>query len=353
MKIGIFTLPLVNNYGGILQAYALSRVLVGLGHEPRLINLRLQRSKLSIAYIKFLVACALKKELCGAKFNPSYERDTSEFVAENIPLTAPVCTPADLKALCEKERFEAVILGSDQVFRPSYFADFADCFSLGFLPPNCTRIAYAASFGGDRLCGLKNPADLKAHAANLAKFKAISVRERDGVKLARECFGVDASWVLDPTLLANKEIYDKFLSHAPKRKGFAYILDPSPRSEAAIELLKKQSGLEIDEVNDRGNRIGIKAWLSAIAGAEFVLTDSFHGCVFSIIFNKPFFVLVNASRGASRFSSLLGSFGLEDRALQDPKDARLDATIDWDGVNEALRRKREDSMKFLKTSLGS
>ena len=179
------------------------------------------------------------------------------------------------------------------------------------------------------------------------------MRECDGVKLARECFGVDALWVLDPTLLANKEIYDKFLSHVPQRKGFAYILDPSSRSEAAIELLKKQSGLEIDEVNDRGNRIGIKAWLSAIAGAEFVLTDSFHGCVFSIIFNKPFFVLINASRGASRFSSLLGSFGLEDRALQDPKDARLDATIDWDGVNEALRRKREDSMKFLKTSLGS
>jgi len=353
MKIGIFTLPLVNNYGGILQAYALSRVLVGLGHEPRLINLRLQRSKLSIAYLKFLVARTLKKELRGAKFNPSYERDTSGFVTENIPLTAPVCTPADLKALCEKERFEAVILGSDQVFRPSYFADFADCFSLGFLPPNCTRIAYAASFGGDRLCGLKNPADLKIHAANLAKFKAISVRECDGVKLARECFGVYAHWVLDPTLLANKEIYDKFLSHAPKHKGFAYILDPSPRSEAAIELLKKQSGLEIDEVNDRGNRIGIKVWLSAIADAEFVLTDSFHGCVFSIIFNKPFFVLVNASRGASRFSSLLGSFGLEDKALQDPKDARLDATIDWDGVNEALRRKREDSMKFLKTSLGS
>ena len=353
MKIGIFTLPLVNNYGGILQAYALSRVLVGLGHEPWLVNLHLQRSKLSIAYLKFLVARTLKKELRGAKFNPSYERDTSGFVAENIPLTAPVCTPADLKALCEKERFETVILGSDQVFRPSYFADFADCFSLGFLPPNCTRIAYAASFGGDRLCGLKNPADLKAHAANLAKFKAISVRERDGVKLARECFGVDASWVLDPTLLANKEIYDKFLSHVPQRKGFAYILDPSPRSEAAIELLKKQSGLEIDEVNDRGNRIGIKAWLSAIAGAEFVLTDSFHGCVFSIIFNKPFFVLVNASRGASRFSSLLGSFGLEDRALQDPKDARFNATIDWDGVNEALRRKREDSMKFLKISLGS
>lgn len=353
MKIGIFTLPLVNNYGGILQAYALSRVLVGLGHEPWLINLRLQRSKLSIAYLKFLVARTIKKELRGAKFNPSYERDTSEFVAENIPLTAPVCTPADLKALCEQERFEAVILGSDQVFRPSYFADFADCLSLGFLPANCTRIAYAASFGGDGLCGLKNPTDLKIHAANLAKFKAISVRERDGVKLARECFGVDVHWVLDPTLLANKEIYDKFLSHAPKRKGFAYILDPSPRSEAAIELLKRQSGLEIDEVNDRGNRIGIKAWLSAIAGAEFVLTDSFHGCVFSIIFNKPFFVLVNASRGASRFSSLLSLFGLEDRALQDPKDARLDATIDWDGVNEALRRKREDSMKFLKTSLGS
>ena len=221
------------------------------------------------------------------------------------------------------------------------------------MPPNCTRIAYAASFGGDRLCGLKNPADLKAHTANLAKFKAISVRECDGVRLARECFGVDARWVLDPTLLANKEIYDKFLSHLPQRKGFAYILDPSPRSEVAMELLKKQSGLEIDEVNDRGNRIGIKAWLSAIAGAEFVLTDSFHGCVFSIIFNKPFFVLVNASRGASRFSSLLGSFGLEDRALQDPKDARLDATIDWDSVNEELRRKREDSMKFLKTSLGS
>ncbi|WP_291938007.1 polysaccharide pyruvyl transferase family protein [Campylobacter sp.] len=353
MKIGIFTLPLVNNYGGILQAYALSRVLVELGHEPWLINLRLQRSKLSIAYLKFLVARTIKKELRGAKFNPSYERDTSEFVTENIPLTAPVCTPADLKALCEKERFEAVILGSDQVFRPSYFADFADCFSLGFLPPNCTRIAYAASFGGDRLCGLKNPADLKAHVANLAKFKAISVRECDGAKIARECFGVDAHLVLDPTLLANKEIYDKFLSHASKRKGFAYILDPSPRSEAVIELLKKQSGLEIDEVNDRGNRIGIKAWLSAIAGAEFVLTDSFHGCVFSIIFNKPFFVLVNASRGASRFSSLLGLFGLEDRALQDPKDARFNATIDWDGVNEALRRKREDSMKFLKISLGS
>ena len=105
------------------------------------------------------------------------------------------------------------------------------------------------------------------------------------------------------------------------------------------------------EVNDKANRVSIEEWLSLIAGAQLVITDSFHGCAFSILFNKPFFAFINENRGSSRFYSLFESFELQDRVIKSASDVSLSKQVDWARVNEILLRRREASREFLISNL--
>mgnify|MGYP000226171702 FL=1 len=206
MKVAIFTLPLVNNYGGILQAYALQRALESYGFEAPVVNLKIrQRGLFSRDYLKFLLAKLIYfKKYKNAEFSTlRYYADTQRFIAQNIETTREIYSPAALKRLFEQEKFGVCVLGSDQVFNPPYFDAFENDFSLSFAPQECIKIAYAASFGGDSFKGAR---DLELHKANLAKFKAISVRERNGTALCESVFGISgAAFVLDPTLLARSE----------------------------------------------------------------------------------------------------------------------------------------------------
>lgn len=417
MKVAIFTLPLVNNYGGILQAYALQRALESYGFEAPVVNLKIrQRGLFSRDYLKFLLAKLIYfKKYKNAEFSTlHYYADTQRFIAQNIETSREIYSPAALKRLFEQEKFGACVLGSDQVFNPPYFDAFENDFSLGFAPQSCIKITYAASFGGESFKGAR---DLELHKANLAKFKAISVRERNATALCESVFGISgAAFVLDPTLLAGREVFEKFISPATNsvkpgaaelaqsdagrteargvqdaakvgaaaqnlngtaadiadtafsaqdtgenavcatnaaQKGqiFAYILDQNEHKSEILKSVSEREGLGVREVNDKANRVSIEEWLSLIAGAQFVITDSFHGCAFSILFNKPFFAFINENRGSSRFYSLFESFELQDRVIKSVSDVSLGKQVDWTRVNEILSRRREASREFLISNL--
>ena len=341
MKTAIFTLPLINNYGGILQAYALQNVLFELGIDNKVLNLRTKEASFfSINYAKFLIAKTFISRYKNAKFEIlRHDLDARNFIEKNIVLTDEIYGFSDLKRVCKDEKFDAFVLGSDQVFNQGNFMNFGEYFSLGFIQ-NAVKIAYAASFGGE-FKGWKN---LSTHRENLAKFRAISVREQNAIKICKEILNLKADFVLDPTLLARREIYDKFCtnldeSSSQNTKIFAYILDPNEKTAQIFA-----------QVNDRANRLKIEEWLSAIKSAKFIITDSFHGCVFSIIFGKPFFAIINEARGNARFHSLFDMLNLDNRVIKDV-NFELNLAMNYDEIYKILDEKRKFSIDFLKQNL--
>ena len=371
MKIGIITQPLDINYGGLLQNYALQQVLSRLGHEVYTIN-RNSRLRLHVRYtIKQIV-----RGLLGLPRDILYweqlkiRKHCREFVQKNIRTTELVETPHKLHDIINRYQFDGYLSGSDQVWRPCYseniYNDFLDfCQS----EQGVKRIAYAASFG---VSEWEFSEEQTRECKRLVQlFDAVSVREDSGITLCRDYLGVDAIHVLDPTLLLDKADYIHLVeeSQEPASSGelFCYILDESPAIETTIQALSAKLSLHLFEVRapktdyHHQRRVNIRdyvvpsptKWLRAFMDAKMVFTDSFHGCVFSIIFNKPFWVIGNSERGNARFDSLLRLFGLEDRriSLSDIDSIDLNTPIDWESVHARLAECRKVSMDFLSASL--
>ncbi len=192
-----------------------------------------------------------------------------------------------------KYGFDALIVGSDQVWRPMYNYNIEDCFLSFVSHMNLKRVAYAASFGTDKWEFTQQQTE---QCAVLAKrFDGISVREKSGVALCNKYLGVNATHVLDPTLLMKSQDYIKLCSHISKREPFifAYVLDESEEKIKSIVNFAERRGLPYF-IKGADNTVSdddtIELWLSYFRDAAFVVTDSFHGTAFSIIFNKDFYV---------------------------------------------------------------
>ena len=349
MKIGILTFPLINNYGGILQAFAMMKLIKSLGHEPVLVNLKYSHNfKIYTKYfIKKYILFFMKKYKSASLFKQN--KNTKYFVDNYInPKTEPIYTTNELVKILNNSNFDACVVGSDQVFSSMSGIGFKDIYSLGFVD-NIIKIAYAGSFGGDFFKG-KN---INLHSQNLKKFKAISVREQSGIEVCKKTFGVEAQHVLDPTMMIDKKEYEMLFENLPtKTKGkiFAYILDKNSDKNAMLKRFAKEQKLEIYEINDGNtakNIISPIEWMKAIYDAKIVITDSFHGCVFSIIFNKPFFAFVNEMRGNARFESLFGMFELKDRIINSSDNINLKNEINYAKINKILSEKKEFSVNFI------
>lgn len=163
-----------------------------------------------------------------------------------------------------------------------------------------------------------------------------------------------AKQVLDPTLLLQKDDYIRLFekSNTPKSNGtlLNYILDASTEKTEMVGRIAKKLGLTPFRVNaSEGECVqpSVEQWLRGFYDAEFVVTDSFHACVFSIMFNKPFIAIGNIDRGLSRFSSLLSTFNLCDRLITSVPEYDGNGIINWSKVNSLLNKKRHDSMSFL------
>lgn len=347
MKIAILTLPLINNYGGILQAYALQKTLESYGYEAKILRIKYDNNYFSLAYCKFLAAKIIKfRKYKDATYGLKYLRDTTKFIKKNINITKDIFEIKDFEKILKNEKFDGIVLGSDQVLRPKYwsFKDYEKCI-LG-LSDDLKKIIYAGSFGS------KQAENLEKLNSVFDKFKVVSVREKSGVELCKKHFGVEAKWVLDPTLLADKKIYEKFLSQTEaENKIFAYILDTDEKTSQILREVSERENLGVCEVNDNANRISIEEWISSIAKAKFIITDSFHGCVFSIIFNKPFFAFINEARGNARLESLFEMFELSDRIINSSKDINLKNEIDYEKVNKILAEQKEFAKNFIISNL--
>lgn len=371
MKIGIITHPLAYNYGGLLQNYALQTVLKRMGHQPITLNpdphipLKFKKWILSlpkrIAYKYYLKLPRIHffEEFSANKIRRIIMQNLQPFIDKHINYIN-VKDFANLK----NDGYEALIAGSDQIWRPPYvqpiekgFFFFAENWR------NIKRLSYAASFGTDEWeYSLEQTANCKRL---IHLFDSVSVREESGIELCQKYFGVKAVHVLDPTMLLSKDDYVELIreSNVPDSSGdlLNYILDETSDKLALLNKLISDKGLTPFRVNGKpeggypmNERIQppMESWLKGFYDAKFVMTDSFHACVFSIIFNKPFIVYANKQRGYARFQSLLKMFGLENRLIYKIEDYDgITDGIDWNRVNMIMRQKQMDAMRFLNDAL--
>lgn len=375
MKIGILTHPLRTNYGGILQNYALQYVLRSLGYSVETINWQENKSVIyiviSYVYRLFAHYVLRKKHIPTDMFlnvtNKQFlyiSSNIQTFIKEYIKLSKQI---SSLKKIGEVNgySYDAIIVGSDQVWLQQY----APTMYLDFVKDeNVLKIAYAASFGQDRWTYDNHKTEVCSRLAK--KFNAISVRENSAVYLCEKKLGVSAIQVLDPTLLLNSEIYSSLISKQEIVKSYlmTYILDANVHKENIINCVSKL--LKIPECSIRENKqtwklFGdnshlvikpIEKWLQGFRDCEFVVTDSFHGVAFSIIFNKQFIAIGNRKRGLDRFQSILKQFNLLDRLVDENTDIdnylKNLKVIDYDKVNKQKEILQEQSMQFLKNISG-
>lgn len=380
MKIGILTQPLHSNYGGLLQNYALQQTLVRAGHEVETIDwgggsgfrAMLYRMKVQVLHTLLPNRYPLLKYMPNDKEKSIIQRNTHHFINTYINHTETIHSYEGFVSQAAKGKYDAYVVGSDQCWRPCYNAFLPSMFLDFVQDKQVKRIAYAASFGTDKW--EFTPQQTAVCVPLAKKFDMVSVREDSGVKLCKENLGVDAVHVLDPTMLLTKEDYIQLIEKEkePKSDGtlFNYILDPDAKKSAFIQKVAKAKGLKAFQVlpkcqakirtkEDVKKRIedcvfpGVTTWLRAFMDAEMTIVDSFHGMVFSIIFNKPFWAIGNVSRGMSRFTSLLKMFHLEDRLLDADNldDVDFSKPIDWTMVNGILEEKRRECKKLLLTNL--
>lgn len=354
MRIGILTQTPCRNYGGILQNYALQQILKQMGHIPITFLFRQTNSVLLYSYesLKAIVRVLLGKNGRFPEYTKGGMELTKPFIQKYIDCTDRI------DFLCsqyvKKFGLECVIVGSDQVWRSFYNGGVLKYMYLNFVNgQQCKRIAYAASFGVDFW---EYTDEQTRQCAKLAKrFDAISVREKSGIKLCKEHLGVEAIEVLDPTLMLSAEHYASLCKNIPCREGkfvAAYVLDLDEEKRVAVEEFAKELGLTLKLFSaDKNANLTVEEWLSIFRDAAYVITDSFHGTVFSIINHKPFISIANEDRGASRFHSLLGKFDLESRLIPDFAELKPLQEIDWASVDAKIEEWQKISKEFLEKAL--
>ena len=304
----------MNNYGCLLQNYAMQRILrqFGINCVTYDIVLTTHLFRYVLSSIKTFVCLFIPgKKRPFAKFvKPSCRnRLSNDFVLTNLKMTDSFSSYSS--KIIYQNNIDAIIVGSDQVWRPLYNYNIKNMI-LAFCKKknNLKRVAYAASFGVDYW--EYTPRQTRVCSGLAKKFDAISVREESGVKLCKDHLGVDATWVLDPTLLLTKDDYLPICEKVPvcNEKFLAvYVLDENEEVTTTYEKEAVARGLIVKKFHaDSKSTLTVPEWLAMFRDASFVVTDSFHGTVFSIIFGKEFKCVYNKDRGTARFESLLNLY---------------------------------------------
>lgn len=367
MRIAVVTLPLHTNYGGLLQAYALKTALEGEGHEVTVLDLEEKMPapkgvKAPFIYLKRMLNKLVKgsrapevfREIRYRKRFPVMTAYTSVFVEKYIS-PRMIRSYRDVK----EGEYDAFVVGSDQVWRPRYFNRIEDAFLAFAEGWDVRRIAYAASFGTDRL--EYDYTQLDRCAGLLSGFDGVSVREDSAVRMCEEWLDHEgAVHVLDPVMLLDRGYYENLSSEegvsGSKDRIMTYILDKSQQKSNVVSFMSRVSGLEVYGYPLDGETVPpIQEWIAAFRDAGFVITDSFHGCVLSILFHKKFIAVGNSIRGMARLNSLLSMFALDDRLVHgiDPDDDGefFLSEPDWEAVDKLLEEQIKVSSAFLASAL--
>ena len=337
MKIGILTHPLVSNYGGVLQSYALSTYLRNQGHDVIVLN-RQPNMKFLFRILKSILMF-----LQHPRYNNPKYRNISRFIKNNINYSRPLWSTKDLHSFIKNNNLSTIIVGSDQVWRADFAMSYGYNYFLDFVPDNIKKISYAASFG---LSDWRYTNEQTKKLRKLIqRFEAISVREEEGVSLCKTHMSVNVDHVLDPTLLLTVDDYTNIMSEriVSEEYIFVYWLGTEKDKLNAISEIKNKSNITIVDLSLRreNDLIPIEDWLSYIKYAETVITDSFHGCVFSILFHKKLCLCKNESGGNGRLESLLKMLSIDISKYQQ----------DYDKIETVLQVERNKSYKFIEEAI--
>ncbi|MBQ4420812.1 MAG: polysaccharide pyruvyl transferase family protein [Bacteroidales bacterium] len=381
-KVLILTQPLRTNYGGLLQAFALQKVVKDLGFEvltdnPFYLGRLSLRKKIKDFAARFVYGVLRGDKKYKPLFKHRLKRKDYEYAAQNILpfIETRIATIDFFKGKAQPssqdiDKFDYYVCGSDQVWRRRY-GDVRRYFFDFLKGRDKRRFSYAASFGLDNIDEYSKQE--KQDCRELIKsFNSVSVREREAIKIVEQEFSFSAVQVLDPTLLLEKEDYISLIGNTSKQESedpylFVYILDKSEQKKELIDIVSRRLNLRVKDIMPKKDWKtskkdtesvfpAVEEWLDCFDKAGFVLTDSFHGTVFSIIFNKPFLSVGNKDRGLTRFTSLLSLFGLEDRLIFSKKDLtgvllHNMLKIDYPKINETKSVLKEQSIEFLKQNL--
>lgn len=365
VSIGILTLPLGRNVGGVLQAYALNNVLSNMGFRVETIDNQSEYHdyspliRLYHLFVTYKQRRFIKRYL---KQSSKQIRNSTDF--DNLPNT-----------------YNTIIVGSDQVWRLDYTRKYFKYYFLDFNNTTSVRkIAYAASTGVSKEEWLSNINQSEISYIDnclrecLKDFDAISVREKTGIDICNWLGCNNVCQVVDPTMLIDKKEYAATFN-IPQTKNHShlvtYILDSDPDKNNIITHHASQNNLIIKNINSKQRFKDlislrdfnlnhymfpdIEKWLFDMYNADFIITDSFHGAVFAIIFNKDFIVISNSSRGKARFESLLSKLELNDRLIDNYEDYqhRHWEHINYQRVNHILSIERNKSIEFLQNALNT
>lgn len=363
MKIGILTFHNALNYGAALQAYALSFFLHNKGHDVEIINyinakmlkeldvwdqVRSIHNPIDKAYALFRVPIRKKQRVVF-----------DSFLKSKVKLSGPIISSsAQLESI--SERYQAILVGSDQVFNINGTGGDLNFF-LKFYHGNGKKVAYAPSFGL-----LKVEDNLaKEIGSLLISFDALSVRDASSVSVVRSLTGLEPQIVLDPTLLIDETEWHRFAIHPKISKR--YILVYSFGS-THLEALAEAKAREIDGVvlnvnrlfpalSDRVLRVispSVQEFVGLFSGAEYVVTNSYHGLMFSLIFKKQFSLFINEYQGAegtnTRFFSLGQKLGISS-SIRQIKDGLPDSFLEYESVHNIIKTWRKESGDYLINAL--
>lgn len=363
-----------NNYGQILQLFALQKIVGDLGHNPFLIRYKripipyksenfVVNFKIKLKnFLKFIYTTIrglfVKKKLANDEKRKFEEFKKKYIVSEGSDYL-------DYKDLIKKPPVADVyIVGSDQVWNNNFSVS-AEAFLLGFGNNKIKRIAYAASFGQKKLSDKTNQLFNKY----IQNFNSVSVREESGVDICMDLKVSNPEWVLDPTLLFTKEDWIKMLElpdiKEEQKSIFIYtlgnskILDKDKFIGYANSLKDYKVVHASANSDDSGNVLPtIPEWVNYIKNAELVITTSFHGMVFCILNNTNFIVLPNTGHAEGmneRIYSVLTLLNLEEHMIESFSEKTVSnifsKKIDWNSINNILENKRKFSIEFLKNAI--
>lgn len=373
------------DYGGMLQAYASFRKIRNLGYEPEAINADALRKDIKKRKLRYFagnitnVSIVMEKShIVFKKIRQKIHKELGEnldkrnmsfdnFSKEHFKISPAFKTWEELSIGCLE--YSAVVVGSDQLWLPSNIA--ADYYTLSFVPDGMKKIAYGTSFGVSEIAAEQ---ENKAKEY-LGRIEYLSAREESGQKIIKKFTGRDVPLVCDPALLLTSEEWDD--DAAPGRIVedsyiFCYFMGNNPWQRKFVQKLKEKTGcrivalLHLDRYIKSDEKyaditpydVSPADFLNLVKNAEYVCTDSFHGTVFSVIYQKKFFTFKRFSEKAalstnSRIDTLLKNLNVEDRLVKkgDSVGDMLNRKINYEAVKGCLDLFREESLRYLKAAL--
>lgn len=381
-KVGLAIVTYTVNYGTFLQAFATQTSIRKLGYDTEILNIdsviddvTRKRRRYFLRQIINISELKSYRSTISAILAKKFVKKYKSFIAlreakfkkfkDEFFIPGQLCNSwLGLQEHCRN--FSSVVVGSDQLWRPANIA--GNFYTLNFVPDDINKVSYSTSFGLSKIRD-----DQEEVAKNfLSRIQHLSCREESGANIIKELTGRTAAVVCDPTLLLTKDEWGRFLQEEPLIKEeyiLMYLLGDNKKHREYVKNLAKKTKCKIigvlhgagyiygDEayVDEAPSDIGPFDFLNLIQHARYVCTDSFHGCVFSIIFERDFYVFKRFSdcdkmSTNNRVIGLINRMGLVDRMVENYELMDLNP-IDYHLVNQNLNDFRAYSMKYLTESL--